>query len=122
VTLSYSILNHDAVHHTRAAPPLCLQGLEGDYAELAGQMAGSQVAVAKFQADTEREFAADKFGLKTFPTLVLLPKGGKGGEWRCWLAVDGVLGGCMQAPRGSGWHSCTKGDSASAAPLAFREE
>lgn len=32
------------------------------------------------QADVERDFAADKFGLKTFPTLVLLPKNGKSGE------------------------------------------
>ncbi len=30
--------------------------------------------VAKFQADLEREYAGDKFGLKTFPTIVLLPK------------------------------------------------
>jgi thiol-disulfide isomerase/thioredoxin len=56
------------------------QALEPQYAELADQLAGSHVSVAKFQADTEREFAADKFGLKTFPTLVLLPKGSKGGE------------------------------------------
>ena len=126
-----------------------LQGLEEDYAELAEQMAGSNVTVAKFQvrcaalcdavhaglsceqqaswlahmrptgmrrcfamkpsvlcqastrwnasqrqiehyisintnnissqADVERDFAADKFGLKTFPTLVLLPKSGKSG-------------------------------------------
>lgn len=34
------------------------------------------------QADVEREFAAEKFGLKTFPTIVLLPKGSKGGELR----------------------------------------
>jgi hypothetical protein len=26
------------------------------------------------QADIERDFSAEKFGLKTFPTLVLLPK------------------------------------------------
>ncbi|PRW60889.1 transducin beta 3 isoform A [Chlorella sorokiniana] len=57
------------------------KGLEGDYAELAEQMAGSNVTVAKFQADVERDFAADKFGLKTFPTLVLLPKSGKSGEF-----------------------------------------
>ncbi|KAL4853877.1 5'-adenylylsulfate reductase 3 [Chlorella vulgaris] len=57
------------------------KALEPQYAELADQLAGSHVSVAKFQADTEREFAADKFGLKTFPTLVLLPKGSKGGDF-----------------------------------------
>ena len=51
-----------------------LQGLEPDYAELAERFAGSSVRVAKFQADVEREFAAEAFGLKTFPTIVLLPK------------------------------------------------
>ena len=39
------------------------------------------------QADVERDFAADKFGLKTFPTLVLLPKSGKSGEhWGTGMA------------------------------------
>ncbi|GAB4818447.1 hypothetical protein N2152v2_005493 [Parachlorella kessleri] len=50
------------------------KGLEPDYAELAERFAGSSVRVAKFQADVEREFAAEAFGLKTFPTIVLLPK------------------------------------------------
>lgn len=51
--------------------------MEPDYSELAQQMSGSSVRVAKYQADTDRDFAADKFGLKTFPTLVMLPKSGK---------------------------------------------
>lgn len=50
------------------------QAMEPAYAELASQLAGSGVKVAKFQADVEREFAASKFGLKTFPTIVLLPQ------------------------------------------------
>lgn len=58
-----------------------LQGMEPDYAELAERFAGSHVRVAKFQADIEREFAADRFGLQTFPTLVLLPKGSAAGEF-----------------------------------------
>ncbi len=37
-------------------------------------------ALLPAQADVERDFAAEKFGLKTFPTLVLLPKGAKAGE------------------------------------------
>ncbi|PSC67291.1 5 -adenylylsulfate reductase [Micractinium conductrix] len=57
------------------------KALEPSYGELAEQVAGSHVAVAKFQADVERDFAADKFGLQTFPTIVLLPKGGKSGSF-----------------------------------------
>ncbi|KAL6769783.1 APSR1 [Auxenochlorella protothecoides x Auxenochlorella symbiontica] len=53
--------------------PFC-QAMEPAYAELARQLAGSGVKVAKFQADVEREFAATKFGLETFPTIVLLPQ------------------------------------------------
>lgn len=34
------------------------------------------VQIAKFQADIEREFAAEAFGLKTFPTIVMLPRVG----------------------------------------------
>ena len=54
------------------------QALEPAWNELAEQFAnaGSSLRVAKFQADIEREFAAEKFGLKTFPTIVLLPKRG----------------------------------------------
>lgn len=61
--------------HTHPTP-LCLfgQAMEPAYAELARQLAGSGVKVAKFQADVEREFAATKFGLETFPTIVLLPQ------------------------------------------------
>eukprot|EP00887_Chlorella_sp_A99_P007423 scaffold2.g7423.t1 len=57
------------------------QAMEGSYAELAGELAGSHVRVARFQADVEREFAATKFGLKTFPTIVFLPKAAKQGDF-----------------------------------------
>jgi len=77
------------------------QGLEEDYTTLASNMAGDHLRVVKFQvsqppeqgtlalpgfsptddslsdllqADIEREFAAEKFDLKTFPTLSFLPK------------------------------------------------
>lgn len=68
------------------------KALEPAYEALAKEMEGSGVAVAKFQADVERcvvvvvwfaaqrhrsntrDFAATEFGLKTFPTLVLLPQ------------------------------------------------
>lgn len=49
--------------------------MEDSYTELAKRYTNSgHVRIAKFQADTEREFASEKFGLKTFPTLVLMPK------------------------------------------------
>jgi len=52
----------------------CLQAMEESYIGLAKRYQGSEhVRVAKFQADTDREFAG-KLGLKTFPTIVMLPK------------------------------------------------
>ncbi len=51
------------------------QGLEPAYGELAKQLEGSSVRVAKYQADVDREFSTAKLGLKTFPTIVYLPKG-----------------------------------------------
>lgn len=48
--------------------------MEKAYEELAEQYKGSHVEVAKFRADTERDFSATEFGLQTFPTLVLLPQ------------------------------------------------
>lgn len=48
--------------------------MEDSYAALAEQVDDSKVRVAKFQADTEREFSTEKFGLETFPTIVFLPK------------------------------------------------
>lgn len=51
-----------------------LQAMEDSYTALAKRYQGSEhVRVAKFQADTDREFAG-KLGLKTFPTIVMLPK------------------------------------------------
>lgn len=46
------------------------------------------------QADVERDFATEKFGLKTFPTLVLLPKGAKAGEQG--VRARGQQGGCWE--------------------------
>ncbi len=51
-----------------------MQGMEANYETLGQQMAGSHVAVAKYQADIDREFCADKLHLVTFPTIVFLPK------------------------------------------------
>ncbi len=55
------------------------QVMEGSYDELAQRLQGGSVRVAKFQADTERDFATGEFGLATFPTIGLLPK--SGGPW-----------------------------------------
>jgi adenylyl-sulfate reductase (glutathione) len=57
------------------------QGMEPEYNALAAELQGGKVRVAKFQADTAREFAGEKFGLKTFPTIVFLPKAGKAGSY-----------------------------------------
>ena len=52
--------------------------MEQSYSELAERYQGSHVRVAKFQADVDRDFAADRLGLRTFPTIVALPAGHKG--------------------------------------------
>lgn len=57
------------------------QGMEESYNQLAAELRNSSVRVAKFQADIEREFAAEKFGLKTFPTIIMLPKKGGAGTF-----------------------------------------
>lgn len=49
--------------------------MEEQYTQLAERRTGSGVRIAKFQADVERDFAQSSFGLQTFPTIVLLPKG-----------------------------------------------
>ncbi|KAF5838025.1 5'-adenylylsulfate reductase [Dunaliella salina] len=54
------------------------QALEPEYAALAQSMAGSQVRIAKYQADTDREYANANLGLKTFPSIVYYPKGRSG--------------------------------------------
>ena len=57
------------------------QAMEESYETVAADLrSNSNLRVAKFQADIERDFAADKFGLKTFPHVAMLPKGGKSGE------------------------------------------
>lgn len=48
--------------------------MEASYSELAQRYAGSHVQIARFQADVEREFSSESFGLKTFPTIVALPR------------------------------------------------
>jgi adenylyl-sulfate reductase (glutathione) len=61
-----------------AYAPWCqfCQALEPAYEELAQRLAGSHVRVAKFQADgdADRPFAEKALQLKTFPTIVMLPK------------------------------------------------
>jgi adenylyl-sulfate reductase (glutathione) len=61
-----------------AYAPWCqfCQALEPSYEELAQRLEGTHVRVAKFQADGEgdRPFAEQKLQLKTFPTIVMLPK------------------------------------------------
>jgi len=66
-----------------AYAPWCqfCQALEPAYEELAARLEGSHVRVAKFQADGgegegggDRAFAEKALGLKTFPTIVMLPK------------------------------------------------
>ena len=56
------------------------QGMEASFNELADRYAasGSHVQIAKFQADVDREFSQQNFGLQTFPTIVMLPKSRKG--------------------------------------------
>ncbi|KAK9827682.1 hypothetical protein WJX81_008004 [Elliptochloris bilobata] len=52
------------------------QAMEPAYEELAQRYAGfNTLQVAKFQADIERDFASGKFGMKTFPTIYMLPRG-----------------------------------------------
>jgi adenylyl-sulfate reductase (glutathione) len=51
------------------------QAMEESYEQLGQNYQGSQnIRVAKFQADVERDFASQELGLKTFPTVVMLPK------------------------------------------------
>jgi len=61
------------------AHALAVQAMEASFEALAQRYAGSAtLRVAKFQADVEREFSAAEFGLKTFPTLYMLPAGRPG--------------------------------------------
>jgi adenylyl-sulfate reductase (glutathione) len=52
------------------------QGMEASYEELAQQLKGGKVRVAKYQADTDKEWAKANAGLTTFPSIVVLPKSG----------------------------------------------
>ena len=56
------------------------KAMEDSYEELAANLSDKNIRVAKFQADVERDFAAEKFGLKTFPHIALLPAAGRAGE------------------------------------------
>lgn len=49
--------------------------MEASYAALAAELKGGHVRIAKYQADVDREFCNDNLALKTFPTIVYLPKG-----------------------------------------------
>lgn len=51
--------------------------MEPEFTKLAESLAATSSAfltVAKYQADVDREFATESLGLKTFPTIVFLPK------------------------------------------------
>ena len=43
-----------------------------------GLLSHDDVLSAVCQADTDREFCTEKLGLKTFPTIIYLPKGREG--------------------------------------------
>ena len=51
--------------------------MEPKYEELAKSLHGSPVRVAKYQADVDKEYCTQHLSLKTFPTIVYLPKGSK---------------------------------------------
>ncbi|GIL47134.1 hypothetical protein Vafri_4036 [Volvox africanus] len=53
------------------------QALEPSYEALASRLADSNVTVAKYQADIDREFCNDNLQLKTFPTIVYMPPDSK---------------------------------------------
>lgn len=58
--------------------PHC-QAMEAAYGELAARLEGSSVKVAKLRADLDaRPFVAEAFGMRTFPTVVMLPRGKDG--------------------------------------------
>jgi adenylyl-sulfate reductase (glutathione) len=52
--------------------PFC-QGLEPDYTQVAQDLGGGSLRVAKYNADHDREYAGE-LGLVTFPTIVFMPK------------------------------------------------
>ena len=85
--------------------------MEEQYSKLA-ESQGNKLRVAKFQADVDRDFAQSKFGLQTFPTIVLLPKDSKAiikypseqrdvETWNMWLSS--ILG-WKWIMLGSVWH------------------
>ena len=57
---------------------IVVQAMEEQYTKLAEKHQGTSLTVAKFQADTDRDFAQSRLGLQTFPTIVLLPKNAPG--------------------------------------------
>lgn len=52
--------------------PFC-QGLEPDYVQVAKDIGGANLRVAKYNADEDREYCKG-LGLETFPTIVFMPK------------------------------------------------
>lgn len=75
-----ALLSGGRSHSTLAVfyAPWCqyCQALEDSLEEVAGTLhQGDNVKVIKFQADVEREFAEEKFGLETFPMIGMFPKG-----------------------------------------------
>lgn len=62
------------------------QALEPSYEALAAHLADSNVTVAKYQADIDRDFCNDNLQLKTFPTIVYLPPDSKQVRTAWWGA------------------------------------
>ena len=50
------------------------KGLEPEFASFAEKATSPSLQVAKYQADIDRDYCETTFGLKTFPTIVFLPK------------------------------------------------
>lgn len=51
--------------------PFC-QGFEATYTEVASEIGGEHLRVAKYNADEDKEYAKT-LGLETFPTIIFLP-------------------------------------------------
>lgn len=48
--------------------------MEESYNQLAENLKGSSVTVAKYRGDNDRDFVGSQLQTKTFPTIVMLPR------------------------------------------------
>lgn len=53
---------------------LNLKAMEEYYKDLALALKDTNVMTAKFQADLDKDFSRLEFGLKSFPTIIFVPK------------------------------------------------